>query len=47
MGSKKILLAITTVVGLEPTYLTTKSDKGLVIVKKVKKAKPDRRSIKS
>lgn len=35
-GLKERLLAITSVIGLEPTYLTAKSGKWLVIVKKVK-----------
>ena len=36
-GLKDRLLAITSVIGLEPTYLTTKSGKWLVVVKKSKK----------
>ena len=46
-GLKEHLLAITLVIGLEPNYLTAKSGKYLVIVKKAKNTKPDRRSIKS
>ena len=37
------VLVITSVKGLEPTYLTTKSGKWLVILKKYKKTKQDRR----
>ena len=36
-GLKERLLAITSVIGLEPTYLTAKSGKWLVIVKKQEK----------
>ena len=36
-GLKDRLLALTSVIGLEPTYLTTKSGKWLVIVKKARK----------
>ena len=36
-GLKYRLLAITSVIGLEPIYLTTKSGKWLVIVKKARK----------
>ena len=36
-GLKERLLAIPSVIGLEPTYLTTKSGKWLVIVKKTRK----------
>ena len=36
-GLKDRLLAITSVIGLEPTYLITKSGKWLVIVKKSQK----------
>ena len=35
-GLKEHLLAITPVIGLEPTYLTAKSGKWLVIIKKAK-----------
>ena len=35
-GLKYRILAITLVIGLEPTYLTTKSEKWLVMVKKAK-----------
>jgi len=38
-GLKERLLAITSVISLEPTYLTAKSSKWLVIVKKAKKGK--------
>ena len=36
-GLNEHLLAITSVIGLEPIYLTTKSGKWLVIVKKARK----------
>ena len=38
-GLKDRLLAITSIIGLEPIYLTTKSGKWLVIVKKARKDK--------
>ena len=42
-GLKYRLLSITSIIGFEPTYLTTESGKWLVIVKNQKKTKQERR----
>ena len=42
-GLKDRLLVITSVIGLKPTYLTTKSGKWIAIVKKLEKTKQDKK----